>query len=248
MRVPTSVLLAVLTAAGLLALAPALVRRYDATERLVAERATSTARVLSRHRRKRTVPGRLPVNPPRAYPTITAAPATGRPTLTVVPRSGVPYTMRAATGGRSPHKPAVYRRRRVLTALAALNVVELIGVVLVGPGFWISLAVTAVLLAAYMGHLRTQAIQLHRRRRDEASEARWLEHQQALVRQAQRRRAETRREAARQLQEELARQRALVAELQAQAEAQASIPMQKAVGEGPVISYRGRSYSARPKR
>jgi len=54
--VPTSVLLAVLTAAGLLALAPALVRRYDATERLVAERAQSTARVLDRTRRRRTVP------------------------------------------------------------------------------------------------------------------------------------------------------------------------------------------------
>ncbi|MFJ6954376.1 hypothetical protein [Micromonospora aurantiaca (nom. illeg.)] len=39
---PTSVLLAVLAAAGLLALAPALVRRYDATERLVAERGVST--------------------------------------------------------------------------------------------------------------------------------------------------------------------------------------------------------------
>ncbi|MQA26885.1 MAG: hypothetical protein GEU94_15815, partial [Micromonosporaceae bacterium] len=61
---PTSVLLAVLAAAGLLALAPALVRRYDATERLVAERASSTARVLSRRRRRRTVPGRAPVNPP----------------------------------------------------------------------------------------------------------------------------------------------------------------------------------------
>src|SRR3954469_762945 len=69
-RVPTSVLLAVLAAAGLLALAPALVRRYDATERLVAERALSTARVLARagvqtHRRRRTVPGKRPVNPPR---------------------------------------------------------------------------------------------------------------------------------------------------------------------------------------
>src|SRR6478735_5967496 len=92
-RVPTSVLLAVLTAAGLLALAPALVRRYDATERLVAERATSTARVLSRRRRPRTVPGRSPVNPPRAYPTITNA--VRRPMLSVVPRSGVPYTLRA---------------------------------------------------------------------------------------------------------------------------------------------------------
>ena len=55
---PTSVLLAVLAAAGLLALAPALVRRYDATERLVAERALSTARVIERHRRRRTVPAR----------------------------------------------------------------------------------------------------------------------------------------------------------------------------------------------
>ncbi|ASW57390.1 hypothetical protein CIK06_03220 [Plantactinospora sp. KBS50] len=59
---PTSVLLAVLAAAGLLALAPALVRRYDAAERLVAERAQSTARVLERRRRQRTVPGRRPVN------------------------------------------------------------------------------------------------------------------------------------------------------------------------------------------
>ena len=66
-RVPTSVLLAVLAAAGLLALAPALVRRYDATERLAAERAMSTARVLSRHRRRRTVPGRRPVNPARQF-------------------------------------------------------------------------------------------------------------------------------------------------------------------------------------
>src|SRR5689334_13163139 len=120
LRVPTSVLLAVLTAAGLLALAPALVRRYDATERLVAERALSTARVLSRTRRSRTVPGRLPVNPPRAYipaqvlsplsgsytpvsavPMVSAIPVSAsarsgprassrRPTLTVVPRSAVP--------------------------------------------------------------------------------------------------------------------------------------------------------------
>ncbi|MGA8114451.1 MAG: hypothetical protein WCA46_12360, partial [Actinocatenispora sp.] len=62
---PTSVLLAVLAAAGLLALAPALVRRYDATERQVAEREWSTARVLTRRRRQRTMPGRRPVNPPR---------------------------------------------------------------------------------------------------------------------------------------------------------------------------------------
>src|SRR5215475_11933891 len=63
--VPTSVLLAVLAAAGLLALAPALVRRYDATERLAAERAQSTARVLDRRRRRRTVPGPRPRYGPR---------------------------------------------------------------------------------------------------------------------------------------------------------------------------------------
>ena len=65
MWVPTSVLLAVLAAAALLALAPALVRRYDATERLAAERAQSTARVLDRQRRRRTVPGPQPLFAPR---------------------------------------------------------------------------------------------------------------------------------------------------------------------------------------
>ena len=76
---PTSVLLAILAAAGLLALAPALVRRHDAVERQVAERAQSTARILSRSRRRRSVPGRRPVNPSRALlPTLrTAAPAGG---------------------------------------------------------------------------------------------------------------------------------------------------------------------------
>ena len=58
-------LLAVLAAAALLALAPALVRRYDATERLAAERAQSTARVLERKRRRRTVPGPRPLYAPR---------------------------------------------------------------------------------------------------------------------------------------------------------------------------------------
>lgn len=65
MWVPTSVLLAVLAAAALLALAPALVRRYDATERLAAERVQSTARVLDRKRRRRTVPGPRPLYAPR---------------------------------------------------------------------------------------------------------------------------------------------------------------------------------------
>ena len=114
---PTSVLLAVLAAAGLLALAPALVRRYDATERLAAERASSTARVLQRRRRRRTVPGRRPINPGRQVTVTVPAPtgdAAGRPQR----------RLRLVTGRRPVrrppprrHTPAVVRRRRVVEKL-----------------------------------------------------------------------------------------------------------------------------------
>jgi hypothetical protein len=202
--VPTSVLLAVLTAAGLLALAPALVRRYDATERLVAERAISTARVLSRQRRRRTVPGRRPVNPPRWLTGDLPVEAQ----VSVPP--AVPASLRLVVPGDQPprarqpkHRPSVYRRRQVLASLALLNLVELAGVPLVGPGFLIPLTVTGPLLLLYLGHLRGQAVRAARRRRAEARQAAWLAEQQAQVRRAQRRRAAARREAARQLQEEL---------------------------------------------
>ncbi|GIJ19465.1 hypothetical protein Vlu01_00890 [Micromonospora lutea] len=251
---PTSVLLAVLAAAGLLALAPALVRRYDAAERLVAERAQSTARVLQRRRRRRTVPGRRPVNPSRAL-VITlsedrgsgelASPVSGPPALrrSVPPaprrsgdggelpsgpaegsggssrsaagerpvprRSGRPSRLRAVPvgGGRTRrrpdrhrhHTPAIYRRRRVLAALVLLNAVELIGVLVVGPGFWISFAVTATLLIVYVVHLRARAVADRRRRRALAREAAWLAARQAEVRREQARRAAARREAQRRL-------------------------------------------------
>ncbi|WP_374760054.1 hypothetical protein [Micromonospora humidisoli] len=238
MRVPTSVLLAVLAAAGLLALAPALVRRYDATERLVAERAQSTARVLQRRRRRRTVPGRRPVNQPRALVVtlaedaatgslavpVSAPPAPGRraaPSATAraaaqpatargaaqpatARRSGrlraVPPAPRQARR-RPPrhHTPAVYRRRRVLAALLLLNFVELVGVIVVSPGFWISFSVTAGLLAVYVVHLRRRALAERRRRRLRAREAAWLAARQAEVRREQARRAAARREAQRRL-------------------------------------------------
>ncbi|MEV0395425.1 divisome protein SepX/GlpR [Polymorphospora rubra] len=208
---PTSVLLAVLAAAGLLALAPALVRRYDATERLVAERAQSTARVLQRRRRRRTVPGRRPVNGGRSTtPNPRAnAPVSGPP-VSVSGPPGARRTTRlrlvpfAAT--RPRRRPparrgptAMHRRRRVLAALLLLNVVELIGVVVVGPGFWISFAVTALLLALYVVHLRNRAIAGRRRQRAEAREAAWLSARQAEVRREQARRAAARREAQRRL-------------------------------------------------
>jgi len=198
--VPTSVLLAVLTAAGLLALAPALVRRYDATERLAAERASSTARVLSRRRRLRTVPGRRPVNPPRQV-TVTVAPPTSDPAPTPAKRS-----LRLVTGRRPArriptrrHTPAVVRRRRVFAALLLLNIIELVGVLAVGPGFWISLTVTGALLGLYLVHLRNRALADRHRRRIEAREAAWLAARQAEVRREQARRAAARREAQRRI-------------------------------------------------
>ncbi|MFI9526384.1 divisome protein SepX/GlpR [Micromonospora rosaria] len=243
MRVPTSVLLAVLAAAGLLALAPALVRRYDATERLVAERAQSTARVLQRRRRRRTVPGRLPVNTSRTLVvTLSPDPATGGLTApsagaggaagahgaggaagagAAAPVSPAPPGAAGRRGAarrakrlravppapkrarrRPPirrHTPAIYRRRRVLAALLLLNVVELIGVVVVGPGFWISFSVTGTLLVAYVFHLRSRAVADRRRRREQAREAAWLAARQAEVRREQARRAAARREAQRRL-------------------------------------------------
>jgi hypothetical protein len=197
--VPTSVLLAVLAAAGLLALAPALVRRYDASERLAAERASSTARVLQRRRRRRTVPGHRPINPGRQV-TVTVPAPSGDP-------AGRPQRrLRLVTGRRPPRRPpprrhttAVVRRRRVFAALLLLNIIELVGVLAVGPGFWIGFAVTGSLLGAYLVHLRNRALADRRRRRIEAREAAWLAARQAEVRREQARRAAARREAQRRL-------------------------------------------------
>ncbi len=195
---PTSVLLAVLAAAGLLALAPALVRRYDATERLVAERTQSTARVLARRRRRRTVPGRRPINPARRSvvtlrPEIPVSAPPAAPVLRVVPRG--------ARRRPQPRRftPAVIRRRRVLAALLLLNIVELIGVAVAGPGFWISVGVTGTLLGAYLVHLRNRAVADRRKRRLQAREAAWLAARQAEVRREQARRAAARRDNQRRL-------------------------------------------------
>ena len=230
---PTSVLLAVLAAAGLLALAPALVRRYDATERLAAERALSTARVIDRRRRPRTVPGRRPVNPPRLAMSVASAPPAAGPfpaaasvpaaPLSSVPRSvapvsaapvsavpvsgagrvgrsGRPLQVRRAPGPRPYTRrqtPAVYRRRRVLAALVLLNISELCGVWLLGPGLWIGSAPSLVLLGGYLAHLRNRALSERRRQRAAARRAAWLVARQAELRREQARRHAARREALR---------------------------------------------------
>jgi len=232
---PTSVLLAVLAAAGLLALAPALVRRYDATERLVAERALSTARVLNRNRRRRSIPGRRPVNPP--------------PWMAPPPRLRVVDHLVPARVQRVRQRPSVYRRRQVLAALILLNLVQLVGVLTVGPGFWVSLTVTGAMLILYLGHLRGQALRLARRRRAEARQAEWLAQQQALVREAQRRRAEARRQAARLLEEELLRAQEALRQLAERAAAAAAAEQGKRVATisyRPTARVRGRAYEVGP--
>lgn len=119
---PTSVLLAVLAAAGLLALAPALVRRYDATERQVAERERSTARVLSRTRRRRTVPGPRPINPPRVLPpTLRAAAPVSPPSAGAGQHGGtaggaVP-SQRSSPEGRSLGRRGHRERQRLLSVV-----------------------------------------------------------------------------------------------------------------------------------
>ncbi|NJP32832.1 hypothetical protein HCJ94_12750 [Micromonospora sp. HSS6-12] len=245
---PTSVLLAVLAAAGLLALAPALVRRYDATERLAAERAQSTARVLQRRRRRRTVPGHRPVNPPRALiVTLSEDSGSGRLTAPVSAppapsrrsdrlRTAPPAGRAAGAARRRPprhrhHTPAVYRRRRVLAALLLLNTVELVGVLVVGPGFWISFAVTGTLLIVYVVHLRSHALTDQRRRRAQAREAAWLAARQAEVRREQARRAAARREA----QRRLAAQREAVRRTAMGLDRPADLP---AAASGGTVSYR----------
>lgn len=242
---PTSVLLAVLAAAGLLALAPALVRRYDATERQAAERASSTARVLQRRRRRRTVPGRRPINPARQVSVTVPAPSGDSP----------PQRRLRLVTGRKPvrraperrHTPAVVRRRRVFAGLLLLNVIELVGVVAVGPGFWIGFAGTGALLGLYLVHLRNRALADRRRRRLEAREAAWLAARQAEVRREQARRAAARREAQRRIvaQKEAVRRAAMG--LDRDPSEAGELP---AVANGGSVSYRragglrGRAYEA----
>lgn len=217
---PTSVLLAVLAAAGLLALAPALTRRHDAGERAVAYRLSSPARVLNRRRRRRTVPGRRPVNPP-SWSVLEAARTGGMrsgvafdgPSRDSAPRRGASrggagHTRVADPGRRvrtvrrparrRPMPTALHRRRRVLVALIGLNLVEVAGALLVGPGFWIGFTVSFTVLLADLAYLRHRAVVTGRRRASVRRRLAWIAAEQAAVRQQQARRAAQRRAAVRQ--------------------------------------------------
>ena len=82
-------------------------------------------------------------------------------------------------------------------ALVLLNLVELAGVVLVGPGFWIGFAATFALLLADLAYLRHRAAVTERLRQSRLRRARWVARQQAAVRLAQEYRALERQAAAR---------------------------------------------------
>jgi hypothetical protein len=95
------------------------------------------------------------------------------------------------------HTPAVYRRRRVLAALVLFNVIELTGLVVVGPGFGVSCVVSGTLLVGYLIHLRNRALRDRRRRRAALRREVWLARRQAELQAEQARRVALRREALR---------------------------------------------------
>lgn len=221
---PTSVLLAVLVAAGLLALAPALVRRYDATERLDADRVSSTARVLRRQRRRRTVPGRVPVNPAGQSPQAPdATPPPSRPEPGGPPRVPRP---------RDPVELRRWwqrRRRRVFGTLVALVAVEATGAAVIGPGFFVGLSLSLLFLFGYASVLRNAVVVDHRHR----LERRWQAAQRAAAEAAERRSlAERHRRIseARRYAQQLARERAAA---------------ERAAGPPTTPGLRGTSYEAR---
>jgi hypothetical protein len=99
---------------------------------------------------------------------------------------------------RRPAPTALHRRRRVLVALLALNLVELGGALLVGPGFWIGFTVTLALLLADLAYLRHRAVLAARQRARQRRRLAWIAAEQAAVRRQQERRAAARRLAIRQ--------------------------------------------------
>jgi multidrug efflux pump subunit AcrA (membrane-fusion protein) len=73
----------------------------------------------------------------------------------------------------------------VLLALVLLNGVELAGVALVGPGFWIGFSVSCTVLLAYLAYLRRRAVAAARQQRIRARRAAWVAAEQAAVRREQ---------------------------------------------------------------
>jgi hypothetical protein len=77
----------------------------------------------------------------------------------------------------------------VLLALVLLNVVELAGVLLVGPGFWVGFSVSLVVLVADLVYLRRRAVAAARLDRARRRHSQWIAAEQAAVRREHDRRA-----------------------------------------------------------
>ncbi|MFC4333750.1 hypothetical protein [Salininema proteolyticum] len=188
---PASVLLALLAITALVALTPALVRRHDKEERLLRERLDHPVRVLDRESPLETRLSTMPEHPLSAP--VTAPPqglgdaedSDGEP---VAPRSRL-WSRRGRRAAESVRLKKLRssddegsemtdweiadarrlwwqgRHRRILYILLGLTVLQLAGVVLLGPGFWSGLALSAVCLVAYLRFLRMRALRLGRERR-----------------------------------------------------------------------------------
>lgn len=185
---PASVLLALLAATALLALTPALVRRYDPDERMIADRASSDARVLTRD-------GHKPSRPVSHQPVNLDDPGESDNSLDdLMDGQGLPAhgnsrgwerrgtrrgdSVRLETDqsltGEDPemHEQARLRQmrgewwrrrhRRILYVLIALTVLELVGVAIGGPGFWIGAVLSTLALGGYVYFLRDRAKRLRR--------------------------------------------------------------------------------------
>jgi hypothetical protein len=95
--------------------------------------------------------------------------------------------------------------------LVLFNLVEALGALLVGPGFWVGFTVSFAVLLADLVYLRHRAVLAARRRAMRRRKLAWIAAEQAAVRQQQARRAAQRRAATRTLraEREAARRRAL---------------------------------------
>ncbi|GAA1715079.1 hypothetical protein GCM10009765_74970 [Fodinicola feengrottensis] len=85
-----------------------------------------------------------------------------------VTRVGAAQKPAARTTGRAASGPEPShwwrrRRRRVVTVLALLVAGQVAGLLAVGPGFLVGLSVSAILLIAYLSHLRNRAVAERRR-------------------------------------------------------------------------------------
>ncbi|HEY1094864.1 MAG TPA: hypothetical protein VGE61_09175 [Glycomyces sp.] len=190
---PASVLLALLAATALLALTPALVRRYDPDERMIADRASSDARVLDRegHRPSRPAShdtvelelehsGGTPDQDDSSDELLDGqglpAQSNSRGWERRGTRRGDSVRLRADESytGEDPemHEQARLRQmraewwrrrhRRILYVLIALTLLELAGVAIAGPGFWIGAGLSAAALGGYVYFLRERAKRLRR--------------------------------------------------------------------------------------